>query len=208
MGSSSIFVLGANRPWRPPSAASPGGLRDDNYFRHFLDSPKQGLVALLLWSDLEPKGGGTFLACESVGVLARYLAAHPEGVRPAGLEIKKLFAECREFVELTGRVGDVVLLHLYLLHAASAIDSGKSRCLTNLPLALKQPLKFQRRVGDPFSPVEQAVLRGLGVEEMEFTPTAPRDAGAGAKISIECYKRSERGRDWACGKVCLTGTTA
>lgn len=169
------FRLGASRPWRPPSAASPGWHKDGDFFRHFLDSPEQGLLTLMLWSDIAPKGGGTFLACDSVSVVARYLAARPEGVRPARLESKTLIRECREFVELTGRVGDVVLLHPYMLHASSANHSGKPRFLTNPPLALKRPMKFHRRSGDPYSPVEQAVLRGLGLEALEFTPTAPRE---------------------------------
>src|SRR5215213_9122684 len=32
------FNRGADKPWQPPSAASPGWHKDGSYFRHFLDS--------------------------------------------------------------------------------------------------------------------------------------------------------------------------
>lgn len=168
------FRLGAGRPWRAPAPDSAAWHLDGDYFRHFLDSPEQGLLTLMLWSDVEPKGGGTFLARDSVPRVARYLAGNPEGVRPARLETKRLMSECREFVEITGRVGDVVLLHPLMLHAASPNSSGRARFLTNPPLALKRPLKFHRSRGH-YSPVEQVVLRGLGVESFDFAPTGPRE---------------------------------
>jgi phytanoyl-CoA dioxygenase PhyH len=175
------FRHGAGRSWRPPSAASPGWHKDGDFFRHFLDSPEQGLLTLILWSDIEPRGGGTFIACDSVPVVARYLAAHPEGIRPARLEIRELIAGCHEFVELTGRAGDIVLLHPYVLHAASANHSGRPRFLTNPPIALKRPMKFRRRSRD-YSAVEQAVLSALGVEELEFEPAAPRERVVPARV--------------------------
>ena len=65
-----------------PGVSCPRGCRhkDGGHFRHFLDSPEQGLLTLLLWSDMLPKSGGTFCALDSVGVVARFLADHPEGV--------------------------------------------------------------------------------------------------------------------------------
>ena len=58
--------LGADRDWEPPSASSPGWHKDGDFFRHFLDSPEQGLLTIVLWSDIEPRGGGTFVASDSV----------------------------------------------------------------------------------------------------------------------------------------------
>ena len=43
----------------------------------------------------------------AVGHLARYLAAHPEGVLPMGFPFKDIAQACDEFVELTGEIGDV-----------------------------------------------------------------------------------------------------
>lgn len=42
-------------------------------------------------------GGGTFIAPDSIGVVARYLAQHPEGVLPD--DIDSLIHQCHEFVE-------------------------------------------------------------------------------------------------------------
>ena len=46
------------------------------------------------------------------------------------------------------------------------------RFITNPPIALREPLHFDR--SDP-SPVELAVLRALGVERLEFRPTRERE---------------------------------
>lgn len=175
------FRIGAGRKWKPPAPDAAAWHLDGDYFRHFLDSPEQGLLTLMLWSDVGPRMGGTFLARDSVPVVARYLAEHPEGVRPARLETRRLMQECRDFVEITGRVGDVVLMHPLMLHAASPNPSGRPRFLTNPPLALKQPLRF-RRARTAYSAVEQAVLRGLGAAEFEFAATAPRERITPARV--------------------------
>ena len=66
--------MGAARP-----RGSVGWHKDGDFFRHFLDSPEQGLLTFVLWSDIEPRGGGTFVAADSVPVVARTLAAAPGG---------------------------------------------------------------------------------------------------------------------------------
>lgn len=166
---------GADRPWQPPSAAVGGWHKDGDFFRHFLDSPEQGLLTLVVWSDIEPRGGGTFVAADSVPVVARYLADHPEGVLPTAFPTRSLVAECRDFVEATGRVGDVYLLHPFILHAKSQNVLGVPRLITNPPVHLLEPMRFDRPDPSDYSPVELAVLRGLGVERYAFTPTAPRE---------------------------------
>jgi hypothetical protein len=42
-------------------------------------------------------------------------------------------------------------------------------------LALREPMNFRRPHADDFSLVEQAVLRGLDVDRLDFMPTAPRE---------------------------------
>jgi hypothetical protein len=169
------FGIGKDRPWEPPSADSPGWHKDGDFFRHFLDSPEQGLLTLVVWTDIAPRGGGTFLACDSVPVVARFLAEHPEGVLPGGFDFKAMIRECRDFVEFTGEVGDVVLLHPFILHTTSQNHSGKARFITNPPIHLREPMRFDRDDPAAFSPIERAVLRGLGVERLDFRPTHPRE---------------------------------
>lgn len=167
--------VGDDRPWQPPSPEVPGWHKDGDFFRHFLDSPEQALLTFVLWTDMLPRGGGTFVAADSVPVVARYLAEHPEGVLPGDFDYAELIGQCHDFVEMTGEAGDVVLLHPYTLHATSQNVLGVARLITNPPLALREPMNFHRRDPEDFSLVEQAVLRGLGVRRLDFAPTAPRE---------------------------------
>jgi hypothetical protein len=182
--------LGADRDWQPPSASAPGWHKDGDFFRHFLDSPEQGLLTLVLWSDIEPRGGGTFVAADSVGPVARLLASRPEGILPDEFDYDALLAQCNHFVETTGRLGDVVLLHPYVLHAVSQNHRGTARFITNPPIALREPMRFDRSDPSAHSPVERAVLRALGVERLHFAP-----AGARERVVPERELRQRRMRD-------------
>jgi hypothetical protein len=182
--------LGADRPWEPPSASAPGWHKDGDFFRHFLDSPEQGLLTLVLWSDIEPRGGGTFVAADSVGPVARLLAGRPEGILPDEFDYDALIAQCDQFVETTGRLGDVVLLHPYVLHAVSQNHRGTARFITNPPITLREPMRFDRSDPAEHSPVERAVLRALGVERLRFAPTRTRE-----RIVPERERRQRRMRD-------------
>ena len=167
--------VGDDLPWQPPSPAVAGWHKDGDFFRHFLDSAEQALLTFVLWTDMLHQGGGTFVAADSVPVVARLLAEHPEGVLQEDFAYAALIAQCHDFVEMTGEAGDVVLLHPYTLHATSQNVLGVGRIITNPPLALRQPMNFSRPHADDFSLVEQAVLRGLGVDRLDFVPTAPRE---------------------------------
>ena len=167
--------VGDDRPWEPPSPEVGGWHKDGDFFRHFLDSPEQGLLTIVLWTDMFHRGGGTFVATDSVPVVARHLAAHPEGVLPTDFDFQALVAECTSFVELTGRRGDVVLMHPFMLHATSQNVIRHGRMISNPPIALQQPMQFDRQDPRDFSAVESAVLRGLGVDRLPFAPTAERE---------------------------------
>ncbi|HZC26864.1 MAG TPA: hypothetical protein VE287_07560 [Actinopolymorphaceae bacterium] len=178
---------GAERPWQPASPASPGWHKDGDFFRHFLDSPEQGLLTLVLWSDVRHQGGATFAAADSVGPVARYLAERPEGVLPLEFDLPHLIGQCSHFVEATGEVGDVYLLHPFILHAKAQNTLRLPRLITNPPVHLAEPMRFDRDRYDDHSLVEKAVLAGLGVERYEFTPTVPREA-----VVPERVRRQER----------------
>jgi hypothetical protein len=182
--------LGADRPWEPPSASSPGWHKDGDFFRHFLDSPEQGLLTIVLWSDIEERGGGTFIAPDSVAPVARLLEQRREGVLPDDFPYDELIAQCSSFVETTGRLGDVVLMHPYMLHAVSQNHRGTARFITNPPIALSHPMRFDRDDPAEHSPVERAVLRALGVERLDYRPAAPRE-----DVVPERVRRQERMRE-------------
>jgi hypothetical protein len=186
---------GADRPWAPPSPASPGWHKDGDFFRHFLDSPEQGLLTLVLWSEVRPGGGATFVAADSVGPVARFLADHPEGVHPEEFPYPDLTAQCDDFVEATGEAGDVYLLHPFVLHAKAQNVLRRPRFITNPPLHLAGPMRFDRTDPRECSPVERAVLRGLGVDRYTFTPAAPREAVTPPRIARQrAMREAELGR--------------
>jgi len=169
------YGWGRDKEWIAPSAVAPGWHKDGDFFLHFLDSPEQALLVVVLFSDIHPRGGGTFIACDSVGVIARFLAAHPEGVEPNGF--KGLIENCKDFRETTGKAGDVFLLHPYLLHTSSHNHRPEARFMINPCVHFNAPMRFDRRDdGSAYSPVEKAVLRGLGVDHYDFQLTAPRRA--------------------------------
>ena len=169
-----------DEPYREPSPTAGGWHVDGDFFRHFLDSPEQGLLTIVIWSDILPRSGGTFVAPDSVPLVARHLAAHPEGILPTKDSPvplgSHLIGECKEFLELTGETGDVVLIHPFMLHASSQNPSGRPRFITNPPVTLNEPMNFNRDNPDDFSLIERAVLNALGVERHDFQPTHPREA--------------------------------
>jgi hypothetical protein len=169
------FWRGRDEPWDDPSPRVKGWHKDGNFFRHFLDSPEQGLLVVPLLSDVDTRGGGTVFAADSVGVIARFMAEHPEGILWHEFDFQSLVEQCHDFRELTGKVGDVALLHPYVLHSFSQNHRGVPRFITNINIDLAEPMNFNRNDGSEYSLVEQAVLRALDVERLHFEPTAPRE---------------------------------
>ena len=176
-GDGLIFNLGdeSGEDWVAPQNWDVGWHKDGDFFRHFLDSPEQALLTIVLWSDVAARGGGTFLACDSVPLVARFLAAHPQGVRPNEFPFLEMKRQCRDFEEATGRAGDVFLMHPFLLHSFSRNWTRNVRVITNPPTHGCEPMKFNRENPDDQTIVERAILNGLGVEKYDFVPTAPRE---------------------------------
>ncbi|HET6486126.1 MAG TPA: phytanoyl-CoA dioxygenase family protein [Spirochaetia bacterium] len=166
------FRNGSELPWIPPSPALSGWHKDGSYFRHFLDSREQSLLTVVLWSDVQPQGGGTFIAPDSVRIVARYLYEHPEGVEPNGFG--RLIDQCKEFVEISGPTGTFAILHPFMLHASSRNHSGRPRFMSNPPIILKDHQNLNRSDPREFSLLERATLHALGMERCDFRPTAPR----------------------------------
>ncbi|CAE6489140.1 unnamed protein product [Rhizoctonia solani] len=153
---------------------------DGDFFLHFLDSPEQGLLTIPLYSDIKPRGGGTYIAEDSIGVIARWLRDHPEGIMPGmgtgdgRFDFGARLKECKVFTEMTGERGDVILLHPLMLHSASKNHTRSIRFITNPPVSLKEPFNFNRSDSSQFSLVERKTLKELGVEKLDFSLKAPR----------------------------------
>ncbi|CAN5411316.1 phytanoyl-CoA dioxygenase family protein [soil metagenome] len=164
--------IGADEPWQAASPETPGWHKDGDFFRHFLDSPEQGLLVFVNWTDVEHQGGPTYIATDSIKVLAQFLADRPEGVMPGAFGFQDLIAQCKDFEEATGKAGDVFLLHPFTLHASSQNNRRLIRVITNPPVALKEPMCFD---GVNPSLVEQVVLNALDVDHLDFVPTSERE---------------------------------
>ncbi|PGH04218.1 hypothetical protein AJ80_08563 [Polytolypa hystricis UAMH7299] len=151
---------------------------DGDFFIHFLDSPEQGLLITPLWSDVLEHGGGTMICPEAIEHVAKHLYDHPGGVTPRmvprGQESSsqhnglswfiELAKKCSNFVEVTGEVGDVFLMHPLMLHSASRNALRIPRLITNPPVTANEPFNFNRADG-AYSIVEQKTLRALGRPE-------------------------------------------
>lgn len=161
----------------------PGWHVDGDFFAHFLDSPEQGLLVIPLFTPIQTGGGGTMICPAAIPEMAKYLRDHPEGVSPRmtpraqnptwepeqGLKFfndlaKRMPREA--FVEATGEVGDIYLLHPLMLHSASNNSLRQLRIITNPPVSLNKPFDFDRENASEFSPVELKTLRELGVERL------------------------------------------
>jgi hypothetical protein len=83
--------------------------------------------------------------------------------------------------------GAACQVHPFMLHAVSQNHRGTARFITNPPIALEEPMCFDR---DEHSPVERAVLRALGVERLDYRPAAARE-----DVVPERVRRQERMRE-------------
>jgi hypothetical protein len=193
------FGRQAELEWQPPTGAPHpwhNWHKDGDFFRHFLDSPEQGLLVIGIFSDIDERDGATYLACDSVQHIARHLAAHPEGVLPVDLKNVSLdiIARCRDFVAATGEIGDVYLLHPFILHSQSVNAGPRARFIVNPPVKLREPMRFDRDAVESHSPVERAVLAALGSARYEFVPTQPREAVVPERLARERRDWEERAR--------------
>jgi tetratricopeptide (TPR) repeat protein len=124
-----------------------------------IDDLRTGLLVFILFSDLLPDSGNTWLTLDSPAKVARKLAAAPEGVDfcsdHAGSAITRT---CERFFEITGEAGDLFLAHPLMLHSASLNPSSRIRFLGNPMVYLQEPLDPRR--ADP-SPVERLIAEAL-----------------------------------------------
>jgi hypothetical protein len=135
---------------------------------------------------------GTFIAPEGIAIVAKYLAAHPEGVLPRDMsftpptsthgdprDVPEYYSHLQEvkkganFYAITGEVGGVILHHPLMFHAVSMNHLRVPRFIMNPSVSLREPFNFNRENPDDFSLVEKKTLKALGVDRLDY------------KISIE-----------------------
>jgi hypothetical protein len=169
----------APNEWRSPDA---GFHKDGDWFRHFLDSPEQGLLGIVFWRDVVADQGPTYVVPDSIGRVAHLLAQHPEGLDPP-VPIDEVLADCNDFRALTGSQGTIVWAHPFLVHSASVNRTNRVRVISNTAVMLREP--FSLSGTGTKNPVERSILASLGVEAIAFEPTRSR-----------AHVESERERRW------------
>ncbi|KAI8994061.1 hypothetical protein BD414DRAFT_271828 [Trametes punicea] len=153
---------------------------DGDWFTHFLDSGEQGLTVIVLFNDILPRGGGTYIAPDGIKNVVQWLYEHPEGATdmpqdPDGSRSICSIQTCKDFVELTGEAGDVILLHPFMPHSASKNHLRVPRFITNPPVTLKGSLNLNREDPRDYSLVELKILQTLGLDRLPaWKITAPR----------------------------------
>ncbi|KAI5209732.1 hypothetical protein E4T38_02253 [Aureobasidium subglaciale] len=156
---------------------------DGDFFHHFLDSKEQALLPIVLFGDIRIGGGGTMICPDAIATMAEHLYSHPEGVMPDMTPIEGrtkpykdfehgFFDEAvkpvakEKFLTATGKAGDIYLLHPLMVHSAAPnYLRAEPRFITNPPVALKEPFKFDRQDRSECSLVEQKTLNALGRPE-------------------------------------------
>ena len=166
------FSVGADQEWQPPGSESTGYHKDGWFFKHFLDSPEQALLVLVIWSDIKPKSGGTFFIPDSVDHIIKFLYQHPEGVNH-NYGWNCFAKDCSDFRELTASAGDIVILHPFMLHARSNNPSGRIRYMNNKCVSLWEPFNFNR-LDSNYNVIEEKCRSVIGDKIENFKITSPR----------------------------------
>ncbi|KAI0386126.1 hypothetical protein F5Y04DRAFT_243397 [Hypomontagnella monticulosa] len=184
---------------------------DGDFFVHYLDSPEQALLVIPLFTDIIPQGGGTMICPKGIEKVARQLYEHPEGVSPrmvprAHPDFKRernlewymnIARNCEDegdFVEATGVVGDVYLLHPLMMHSATSNARRAVRIITNPPVSLREPFRFDRENEDEYSLVERKTMAAVGGPDKlkGWKTTMPREGVIPERVRIqEAMKREE-----------------
>jgi len=171
---------------------------DGDFFTHFLTSREQGLLVIPLFTDIKPTAGGTMICSDAIPKVAKHLYEHPEGVSPRmvpkgqtpeyqGLGwYNSLIKTCSEFHEMSGNVGDVILLHPLMCHSASRNSLRIPRIITNPPVTLKEDFNFDRENPDDYSLVERKTLMALGKENLKgWKVTGARETLVPERLKVQ-----------------------
>ncbi|MEM7160691.1 MAG: hypothetical protein AAF799_48085 [Myxococcota bacterium] len=124
-----------------------------------LEARHDALVLLVLWSKVEPGGGGTLFSGESLTRVVHQLDESPEGIDTMDVDWGRTIArECDDAFEFTGDAGDVLISHAFALHAAHSHYGRELRVLENPTITVRGVLDYSHDNPEP-SPVEACVIR-------------------------------------------------
>lgn len=104
----------------------------------------------------------------------------------------ELVQSCSEFHEMTGNVGDVILMHPLMVHSASRNGLRLPRIITNPPVSLKEPFNFDRDDPSEYSLVELKTLKELGKDRLRgWKITGTRDSVIPERLKVQRQMKEE-----------------
>ncbi|CAG9947212.1 unnamed protein product [Clonostachys rosea f. rosea IK726] len=181
---------------------------DGDFFVHFLDSPEQALLVIPCWTDVESNGGATWICDQGPRRIGKHLFEHPEGLSPVMQgrdEPYKPYAsydhcvsvirDCPDesFHEMTGKKGDVILMHPLTLHSVSRNGRRLKRIISNPPVSLAAPFQFNRANKADHSLIELKTIQDVGGGFEKFRDW--KITGAREKFAPLTVPDKEKARD-------------
>ncbi len=123
----------------------------------------RALLMLFLFSDVGERDAPTLIRAGSHLTVAKLLEpAGDAGVPITGIDYAAT-ASCPQ-VQAVGDAGTVYLCHPFLVHAAQVNRGDQPRFMAQPPLLPAESIRLDRATREDSSPVELAILRGLGRE--------------------------------------------
>jgi hypothetical protein len=97
-----------------------------------------------------------------------------------------IVSHCQEFHEMTGNIGDVILMHPLMVHSASRNSLRIPRIITNPPVSLVEPFNFDRENLREYSLVELKTLQSLGKERLVgWKAKGPRESVIPERLRVQ-----------------------
>jgi hypothetical protein len=136
------------------------GWHIDGDDRHSLDDPTRAVILICLFSDIAPWGGGTFVEIGSHRKVIRHIAKYEALAGAVPHQEVNDFMHGRErgaCVEITGAMGDVVLMHPYAWHCRGHNYSSAVRVICNSRCVFGRRLNIRH----PGNVLEESIAHAL-----------------------------------------------
>lgn len=145
---------------------------DGDFFQHYLDSPEQGLLMIVLWTNVADTSGPTLVLPDSVRPVAEALHGASGGCAQMSLPYPEIAAKHLSVTPLTGQAGDVFIMHPFMVHSASPMVDQGIRLISNPVIRRKVPFGL-RDGGD--CPVSAYTLSQLRVNSVDLPSRTTND---------------------------------
>lgn len=190
MGEQWIFNADFRPPPAPPLDVEYFGIRqwhiDEPGQYMTLQNRRDAIAMLILWSDVDPGGGGPLYSGESLNSIVSELEDSEGGFDGRGDDwAMRIARDCNDVAEFTGKAGDVLITHAFALHAPQLNFSWRIRVLENPTVRTTEVLNYSTENPAP-SPVEACVISRL-TRKTVAAPSTKRGFRECAQVLIDCH---------------------